>query len=66
MILFILFLVVLLASFMTLVMNTEKILKKHCPYVNSPTIWNGALFFVGAVVFCGSRCFLLCFFRNTA
>lgn len=52
MILFILFLVVLLASFMTLVMNTEKILKKHCPYVNSPTIWNGALFFVGAVVFC--------------
>lgn len=52
MILFILFLVVLLASFMTLVMNTEKILKKHCPYVNSPAIWNGALFFVGAVVFC--------------
>lgn len=30
MILFILFLVVLLVSFMTLVMNTEKILKKYC------------------------------------
>ena len=52
MILFILFLVVLLVSFMTLVMNTERILKKHCSYANSPAIWNGALFFVGAVVFC--------------
>lgn len=50
MILLLLFLIVLLASFMTLVMNTEKILKSFCPYKNGPFIWNSLLFLVGVMV----------------
>lgn len=50
MILVLLFLIVLLASFTILIGNTERILKRFCPYKNSSSVWNGLVFFVGIIV----------------
>lgn len=52
MLLFVLFLFVMLASFVTVLLNTEVILKKYSPYRNSSTIWSVFMLFVGLVVVC--------------